>query len=185
MQWPFAAWGASAVLAGHDHDYERLTVNGIPYFVNGVGGKSLYVFRTIQPQSQFRYNSDYGAMIVDATSTTLDFKFYRRTGALVDSLTVTKGTPTPPAAPTNLKGKAARRKVTLTWVQSPSAGVTQNKIYRGTAAAGPFASVATIGATTSYSDTNLASGVTYYYHVTAVNGSGESGFSNQASATPK
>ena len=28
MQWPFAAWGAQAVLTGHDHTYERLLVDG-------------------------------------------------------------------------------------------------------------------------------------------------------------
>src|SRR5438874_6051403 len=33
MQWPFRAWGASAVLSGHDHVYERLNVGGLPYFV--------------------------------------------------------------------------------------------------------------------------------------------------------
>ena len=37
MQWPFAAWGASVVLAGHDHNYERLVVDGTPFFVNGAG----------------------------------------------------------------------------------------------------------------------------------------------------
>jgi tartrate-resistant acid phosphatase type 5 len=44
MQWPFAAWGATAVLAGHDHDYERLTVGGLPYFVNGLGGEGQVAF---------------------------------------------------------------------------------------------------------------------------------------------
>ncbi|MEN9563157.1 MAG: hypothetical protein RIR73_1401, partial [Chloroflexota bacterium] len=38
MRWPFKEWGADAVLTGHDHIYERLQVNGIPYFVNGIGG---------------------------------------------------------------------------------------------------------------------------------------------------
>src|SRR5262245_35447914 len=30
MDWPFAAWGAEATFAGHDHNYERLEVSGIP-----------------------------------------------------------------------------------------------------------------------------------------------------------
>ncbi|MBK7191547.1 MAG: metallophosphoesterase [Myxococcales bacterium] len=41
MRWPFQAWGAHAVLAGHDHHYERFSIDGIPYFVNGLGGRSL------------------------------------------------------------------------------------------------------------------------------------------------
>uniref|UniRef100_UPI0035B0930A metallophosphoesterase family protein n=1 Tax=Promineifilum sp. TaxID=2664178 RepID=UPI0035B0930A len=44
MRWPFAAWGADAVMAGHEHSYERVDVGGAPYFVNGLGGKSLYEF---------------------------------------------------------------------------------------------------------------------------------------------
>src|SRR5688500_2492212 len=40
MQWPFARWGASAVLTGHDHHYERIE-RRIPYFVNGSGGAEL------------------------------------------------------------------------------------------------------------------------------------------------
>ena len=47
MQWPFEAWGADAVLAGHDHTYERLLVGSIPYFVNGIGGKSPLQLRHI------------------------------------------------------------------------------------------------------------------------------------------
>ncbi len=35
MRWPYAAWGADAVIAGHDHNYERISHDGIPYFVNG------------------------------------------------------------------------------------------------------------------------------------------------------
>src|SRR5437667_354261 len=44
MQWPFPAWGASAILSGHDHEYERIVVSGFPYFVNGLGGESIYSF---------------------------------------------------------------------------------------------------------------------------------------------
>src|SRR5438067_20338 len=30
MQWPFQQWGATAVLSGSDHDYERIVLNGFP-----------------------------------------------------------------------------------------------------------------------------------------------------------
>ncbi len=90
MQWPFAAWGADALLAGHDHLYERLLVDGIPYFTNGTGGGGLYNFATVLPQSQFRYNANYGAMLVTASATEMLFEFYNRVGGLVDSYRVTK-----------------------------------------------------------------------------------------------
>jgi tartrate-resistant acid phosphatase type 5 len=85
MRWPFAAWGADAVLAGHDHLYERLLVDDIPYFTNGAGGGALYNFVSILPQSQFRYNTNYGAMLVTASDTEILFEFYNRTGDLIDS----------------------------------------------------------------------------------------------------
>jgi hypothetical protein len=88
MQWPFQAWGATAVLAGHDHTYERLDVAGLPYFVNGLGGRSLYAFGPPLPETQARYNADYGAMLVNANEQTLTFQFINRAGALIDTYTL-------------------------------------------------------------------------------------------------
>ena len=90
MQWPFAAWGADALLAGHDHLYERLLVDGIPYFIDGTGGGSLYNFGTPVPESQFRYNTNFGAMRVTASETAMLFEFFNRVGKLIDSYQVTK-----------------------------------------------------------------------------------------------
>ena len=85
MQWPFESWGVDAVISGHDHSYERLHIGGIPYFVNGLGGKSTYEFRTSLPQSRVRYNRDYGAMLVEADNTQIHFRFINRQGELIDS----------------------------------------------------------------------------------------------------
>jgi hypothetical protein len=90
MQWPFATWGADAVFSGHDHVYERLLADGIPYFVDGTGGDTLYTFGTPLTESQFRYNADHGAMLVTATQTSILFEFYNQAGTLVDSYTVNK-----------------------------------------------------------------------------------------------
>ena len=88
LQWPFAEWGASAVLAGHDHFYERLESDGIPYFVNGAGGGGLYALGQPEPQSLFRYNDDYGAMRIDAGETCIAYAFYNRAREVVDALVV-------------------------------------------------------------------------------------------------
>jgi hypothetical protein len=90
MQWPFAAWGADALLAGHEHLYERLLVDGIPYFTNGAGGNQLYDFGDPLPESQFRYNANYGAMLVTASETDIVFEFYSRTGEEIDEYTVSR-----------------------------------------------------------------------------------------------
>jgi tartrate-resistant acid phosphatase type 5 len=95
MQWPFQTWGASAVLSGHDHEYERLNVNGLPYFVNGLGGASIYSFGTPLSTSQVRYNGDYGAMLVDASDTQITFQFINEAGQLIDRYTL-NGTSLPP-----------------------------------------------------------------------------------------
>lgn len=42
FQWDFKAMGASMVLAGHEHNYQRITRAGITYIVDGVGGARLY-----------------------------------------------------------------------------------------------------------------------------------------------
>jgi tartrate-resistant acid phosphatase type 5 len=89
VQWPFAAWGAQAVIAGHDHMYERLQENGLPYFVNGAGGKDLYPFKPWSVAgSVVRYNQDYGAQLIDATAQCLNLSFFSRADALIDSVTL-------------------------------------------------------------------------------------------------
>jgi tartrate-resistant acid phosphatase type 5 len=87
MQWPFREWGASVVLSGHDHDYERLLVDGLTYFVNGLGGGAIYSFNAIYPGSQARYNGDYGAMLVEADSQQMTFQFINRKGKVIDTYT--------------------------------------------------------------------------------------------------
>lgn len=85
LQWPFQSWGATAVLSGHDHTYERLVKNGFPYFVNGLGGQILYGLGTLDPDSQVFYADDFGAMLVVVCSNSITFKFYSLSDGLVDS----------------------------------------------------------------------------------------------------
>ena len=87
MQWPFQAWGADVVMAGHDHIYERLSIEGFPYIVNGLGGASRYDIKTPLPGSIVRYSDTYGAMLVEATRTTLSYRFITTDGTVIDSFT--------------------------------------------------------------------------------------------------
>ena len=43
MAWPFAN-GCDRRVLRHDHDYERLSADGIPYFVDGLGGETITGF---------------------------------------------------------------------------------------------------------------------------------------------
>jgi len=90
MRWPYAAWGATAVLQGYYHSYERIFRDGIVYFVNGVGGGN-YISGFADPPiqgSQIRFNSDHGAMLVNADSTHIRFQFITRLGIVIDSYTL-------------------------------------------------------------------------------------------------
>src|SRR5688572_3029300 len=59
LQWAFERLGASAVFAGHDHVFERLQVGSIPYFVNGLGGASIYSTNEPPlPESRVLYNAE-------------------------------------------------------------------------------------------------------------------------------
>ncbi|MEZ4869909.1 MAG: right-handed parallel beta-helix repeat-containing protein [Caldilineaceae bacterium] len=105
MQWPFADWGADVVMSGHDHLYERLQVNGLPYFVNGAGGAGLYTFDNVdslppEATSVVRYNEDYGAMLVTAAMTGITYQFYNAAGLLIDEYTESKACATNTATPT-------------------------------------------------------------------------------------
>jgi tartrate-resistant acid phosphatase type 5 len=93
LQWPYKEWGATAVIAGHDHSYERILRDGFPYFVNGLGGASGYPFGEAVSGSQVRYSTDHGAMLVEASSDRIVFRFYARSGDLVDEYTLTANSP--------------------------------------------------------------------------------------------
>ena len=93
MRWPFKAWGADAVLSGFYHVYERLLVDSLPYFIDGVGGSSVSSFGEIDPHSQFRYAGDYGALRIDASDTRITFRFVNRAGQIVDEYSLVKNRP--------------------------------------------------------------------------------------------
>jgi hypothetical protein len=78
---------------------------------------------------------------------------------------------------------APQHSVALSWNASTSTVAGYN-VYRGSVSGGPYSKVNTaLDATTTYTDTSVQGGQTYYYVVTAVDGSGtESAYSNQVQA---
>jgi hypothetical protein len=90
LQWPYRAWGADAVLAGHAHIYERLVVDRLLYLVNGLGGAEIHSIGTPVAGSQVRYNSDFGAILVEATNGEITFRFVSRASKVIDISTLRK-----------------------------------------------------------------------------------------------
>nr|WP_254450627.1 glycoside hydrolase family 9 protein [Cohnella herbarum] len=91
--------------------------------------------------------------------------------------------PTVPAAPAGVTASAGNAQATLTW--AASAGATSYNVKRAATTGGPYATVATAVTGTSFTNTALTNGTTYYYVVSAVNAVGESVNSAQVSATPQ
>jgi hypothetical protein len=91
--------------------------------------------------------------------------------------------PQVPPAPVNLTAAPGRRKITLTW--NPSSGATSYTVKRATGSGGPYSVIASGVAATTYVNSGLKTGMTYYYVVAAVNAAGSGANSNQASATAR
>lgn len=94
MRWPYVQWGATAVLSGHAHNYERvLDEQGFPYFVNGAGGAGVTKFfdKPIEG-SMVRYLKNPGAQLVEANSSSIVFKFFaafKDQSILIDCYSIT------------------------------------------------------------------------------------------------
>lgn len=175
MQWPFQTWGASAVLQGHDHVYERVVLGGFPYMTSGLGGRSLYVINAPIPGSVVRYNANYGAQLVDATPTSILLTFQNVAGQVVDRYSLTIGAPFPPSG---LTGSAVPGSINLSWTASHTQNVNRYRVYWSGSNLGPF--VPLLEATTNSATFGPPSRAhRFYYLVTALKSTGEeSGFSN-------
>ena len=90
----------------------------------------------------------------------------------------------PPPAPTGLSAAAGNSTVSLSW--TGSSGATSYNVYRGTTSGGENSTPIATGLTgTSYTDSSVTNGTTYFYTAKALNAAGTSGASNEASATPE
>ena len=87
----------------------------------------------------------------------------------------------PPPVPTGLIALPGDTQISLSW--NPSGGATNYVLLQSTTNGGPYPMIAATRATT-YLDTNLINGTTYYYVAYAVGTNGQSSNSVQASATP-
>ncbi len=80
------------------------------------------------------------------------------------TVAVPSGPPGPTPVPSGLSATAGKAQVFLTW--NASSGATNYIIQRSTANGGPYTNLASVTGT-SFTDTGLANGTTYYYVVSA------------------
>lgn len=87
----------------------------------------------------------------------------------------------PPAAPTGLTATPGSTQISLAW--TATSGATSYHVKRSTTNGGPYTQVGA-PTSTSFSDTGLTNGTTYYYVASGLDSAGEGSNSAQANATP-
>ncbi len=88
----------------------------------------------------------------------------------------------PAESPNGLRATPGNGKIKLEW--SPAEGASTYTVKRSTTDGGPYTAVASGLTDVSYIDETVQNDTAYYYVITATGSTGESGPSNQVSATP-
>jgi fibronectin type 3 domain-containing protein len=160
------SWTASA--GATVYNVKRATTSGGPYTQLAAPSSNGYTDSSVSNGTTYYY-------VVSAANSN---------GESANSTEVS-ATPTapnlPPAPPTNLTAAAADSQVSLSW--TASTGATGYNVKRSGTSGGPYTQIAA-PISTSYTDTALTNGTTYYYVVSATNSSGESADSAQVVAVP-
>jgi hypothetical protein len=153
------ASGATVIVSSVNVNNADFTVSGLSFPVTIPAGQGAQFTVTFKPQS------------VGATSGTASFVSDASNSPTVLSVS---GTGTQPV----------QHSVLLSWTASGSPNIAGYNIYRSETSGGPYSKLnSSLNPSTSYTDSTVADGTTYYYVTTAVNtGSQESIYSNQAQA---
>jgi len=160
------SWTASS--GATSYHVKRGTASGGPYTTVGSPAGTTYADTSLSNGTEYYY-------VVTAVNATGE------SGNSNQATATPSAPPVAPAAPLSLTATGGNQQVSLAW--TASTGATSYNVKRAATNGGPYATVAS-PAGTSYTDTTVINGTTYYYVVTAVSASGESANSNQASATP-
>lgn len=97
-------------------------------------------------------------------------------------ITYDPSTSAPPAAPTGLTANPGSAQISLSWTAAP--GATTYNLKRALVSGGPYSTIGASLAATSFADTMVTNGTTYFYAVSALNAGGESANSTPVSASP-
>jgi hypothetical protein len=191
-----------AMDAGFQQLVDQYVSKGIPVMIGEFQAAGKQVLSTNATEATWNSRSCYywNKYLVDSAIahgmspfywSTGDSPLSYSTGAVMDTnavrvLTGGVAFPPPNGAPYAASGLIAtlsnNTNVNLSWTAGN--GATSYNLYRAAESGGEGTNPAVTGITgTTYTDTNLNSGTTYYYQVVAVNGSGPTGYSPEAHAT--
>ncbi len=165
-------WSASS--GASSYHVKRATTAGGPYSQIGAPTSASYTDASLKNGTTYYY-------VVSA----LDSAGESANSAQVSATPAAPVAPVAPVAipamPTGLSANPGNAQATLTW--SASSGATSYHVKRATTSGGPYTQVGA-PTSTSFNNTSLTNGTTYYYVVSALNSAGESNNSAQVSALP-
>jgi hypothetical protein len=154
------ATGASVTVTSGGSDSSEFVLSGITFPKTIAAGQSASFTVTFTPNAS------------GAASASLTFLSNASNSPTVETLTGTGQAP-------------QSHSVDLSWTASQSPGVVGYNIYRGSVAGGPYSKVnSALNADTTYTDSTVTAGQTYFYVAKGVDGNDmESGPSNEVQAT--
>lgn len=165
LTWAVPATGTTPIT----YNILRSTVSGSGYILLASGVMTTtYLDTTISEGVTYYYITS--ATNASGTST------YSNQASLTTSVTA-------PAAPSSLTGTEEGDEINLSWTAASGTGPITYTIYRSTTSGVGYTSMASGLSSTSYSDSTVVNGNTYYYVVTASNSGGVSANSSQFSIT--
>jgi hypothetical protein len=149
------------------------STNTLPSTITASGG-SVTVSSASSSNSQFAISGSSFPMTLSSGQSAQVSVVYAptATGAASATLTFTTSTSTKSSEALSGSGVSATNSVSLSWSPSTSSVVGYN-VYRGTTVGAYTKLNSALNATTSYTDTTVASGTTYYYAATSVNSAGQ------------
>lgn len=155
---------ASLIATGASVTITSVTSNNGAFTISG-----LTLPLTVQPGNNAPFTVTFAPQSAGVANGTLTFVSNASNSPTVQNLT---GTGT------------AQHTVSLNWTASSSPDVVGYNIFRGTVSGGPYSQInPSLNAGTSYTDSSVTNGNTYYYVTTAVDSNNQqSVYSNQASA---
>jgi fibronectin type 3 domain-containing protein/spore germination protein YaaH len=187
-----ATWTAELTQAGQ-YEISAWYVNGTNratathYTISATDGP---VEGTVDQTDNGRMWSPIGTFTLSAGINTLTLDAAVSTGGnviIADAVRFNLVGPVGPAAPTGLTAVAGDAAVVLDWDDNAEPDLASHNVLRSTVSGGPYVQINTDPVTVSdFADTDVVSGVTYHYVVTAVNTGGVEGSqSGEVSATPE
>jgi hypothetical protein len=157
-----------------------------PVTLTNTGGSNVSISNVTISGAGFTVNGiSTGLILSPGTSVTMNVIFTpAASGTVTGSVTITSNASNSPLT-ISLSGTGIvlTHSATLSWTES--ATVAGYNVYRGSTSGGPYTKInPSLDTTTSFTDTAVQAGQTYYWVVTAVNSSNvESSYSNQIAAT--